>query len=969
VRRRVLQGIGAAVVASLTAVAVFVPGGGSASAATAASCGFASAGTGTYAQTLCWFDLSGYDAAQATSAAGQQLTVALPGGYTMNFTLNVSGSAVRPVAYPTYSAAYLGQNGHYADVAGKPALYQSQSGPTTATLSNIGVTNSAGGAVTGYALVGADAESSDDNESITWTSTAPIQSLTQSIGNACGGGFTGVSTTTVVCTGRSTGTKTGTAILAAQNPTTFSQRMIGSGRQAVAFGVLISKVQLNKSVVNGLAGDTFGISVKDSDGSTVGSANTSGGPAASTGQLTVLTGANGADFTLAETATAGTLSNYTQSWTCTRNGTADPSVPPTSGASASVHVDVGDFENCTITNTGRPVGITLTKTAVVHDTNRDGLPDAGDQIDYTFTVTNSGELTLTTVAVHDDKVGTVTCAQTTLAPGASTTCATTPYSITAADQSAGTVDNTATATGVPPGAIATITSAPASTHTPLVAPHPAITLVKSASAGPYTVDQPITYSFAVTNSGNVALTDVHVDEGPFTGHGTMSPIRCPVTTLAPGAATTCTATYTITQADVDAGSIHNTATATGIPPANLPPTTSTPSEVTVLIPAAPGITLEKSADPTTVHAAGDPVTYRFVVGNSGNVTLTDLSVRETAFSGTGTPPVVNCPVTTLAPGASTTCTASYSVTQADIDAGTITNSATATGTSPTGAPVTDTATAVVNAPSAPALTLVKSASPNDKASFVVGRRITYSFAVTNTGNVTLADVHVDEGTFTGHGSMSPITCPITTLAPGVATTCTATYTVTQADVDAGSVENAATATGTPPTGPPTVSPPSTVTVPGNRAPALTLVKKASPAVITAAGQTVHYTFGVTNTGNVTVHAVGIDEGRFSGHGALSSISCPVTTLAPGVATTCTGTYRIVGADLHSRELRNTATATGTTAGGPVESGPSTATVTVHVSAPPPVLAGTGNDTARQLLIGGLLVLVGGAVLLLARRRT
>jgi len=162
---------------------------------------------------------------------------------------------------------------------------------------------------------------------------------------------------------------------------------------------------------------------------------------------------------------------------------------------------------------------------------------------------------------------------------------------------------------------------------------------------------------------------------------------------------------------------------------------------------------------------------------------------------------------------------------------------------------------------------------------------------------------VDESSFTGHGSMSPISCPVTTVAPGVATTCTATYTVTQADVNAGSVENAATATGTPPTGPPTVSPPSTVTVPGNRASALTLIKKASPAVVTAVGQTVHYTFRVTNTGNVTVHAVGIDEGRFSGHGALSSISCPVTTLAPGVATTCTATYRIVRADLRSRELR------------------------------------------------------------------
>ena len=354
--------------------------------------------------------------------------------------------------------------------------------------------------------------------------------------------------------------------------------------------------------------------------------------------------------------------------------------------------------------------------------------------------------------------------------------------------------------------------------------------------------------------------------------------------------------------------------------------------------------------------------------NSGNVTLSQVTVAETAFSGTGTPPAVTCPTATLAPGAATTCTATYAVNQADVDAGTITNSAIASGTPPHGAPVSDTATATVTAPAAPALTVVKTASPSDKASFVVGRRITYSFAVTNTGNVTLHALHVDEGSFTGHGTMSPITCPVTTLAPAATTTCTATYTVTQADVDAGSVKNTATATGTPPVGPPTVSPPSTVTVPGNPQPAMTLVKKASPAVVTAVGQTVHYTFLVTNTGNLTLHAVRIDEGRFTGHGAMSAISCPVTTLAPTATTTCTATYRVTRADLADGPLRNTATATATTpSGGPAGSAPSTATVAVH--GPAPVLSATGNDTARQLLIGLLLVLGGAAVLLIARRRT
>ncbi|MBF4619527.1 hypothetical protein ITJ44_15740, partial [Clavibacter sp. VKM Ac-2873] len=141
-----------------------------------------------------------------------------------------------------------------------------------------------------------------------------------------------------------------------------------------------------------------------------------------------------------------------------------------------------------------------------------------------------------------------------------------------------------------------------------------------------------------------------------------------------------TATYTLTQADIDAGKVTNSATATGTPPGDTPPPTSPPSDSTVPGTQTPSLSVVKSADPGSITSAGETVSYSFVVTNTGNVTLTDVTVDETQFSGTGTLSEISYPTRTLAPGASTTATASYVATQADVDAGSITNTATATGT-------------------------------------------------------------------------------------------------------------------------------------------------------------------------------------------------------------------------------------------------------------------------------------------------
>ena len=83
-------------------------------------------------------------------------------------------------------------------------------------------------------------------------------------------------------------------------------------------------------------------------------------------------------------------------------------------------------------------------------------------------------------------------------------------------------------------------------------------LVKTATPGTYSVvGEVVSYSYLVTNVGNVTLA------GPFTVSDNKATVTCPAdTSLAPGASITCTATYTIGQADLDAGAVTNTATAT-----------------------------------------------------------------------------------------------------------------------------------------------------------------------------------------------------------------------------------------------------------------------------------------------------------------------------------------------------------------------------------------------------------------------
>ena len=218
----------------------------------------------------------------------------------------------------------------------------------------------------------------------------------------------------------------------------------------------------------------------------------------------------------------------------------------------------------------------------------------------------------------------------------------------------------------------------------------------------------------------------------------------------------------------------------------------------------PQLTVSKAASVASVDAAGDQITYTVTVTNPGNVTITGITVTDPlgtltcATSGTAT-------IASLAPAAQETCTLTYALTQAVLDSngggdGDLDNTATAQGSYGTQT-VQATGSTSVALVIAPSLAVTKTA--NDTTDVTAGQVITYTYVVTNTGNQTIAnialsDAHDGSGaapvpggeTLSTDGGTPGDSSDATSnngvwssLAPGDAVTFTATYTVTQTDVD------------------------------------------------------------------------------------------------------------------------------------------------------------------------------------------
>jgi uncharacterized repeat protein (TIGR01451 family)/gliding motility-associated-like protein len=173
-------------------------------------------------------------------------------------------------------------------------------------------------------------------------------------------------------------------------------------------------------------------------------------------------------------------------------------------------------------------------------------------------------------------------------------------------------------------------------------------ITKEASVSTYqSIGEVITYTITVTNTGNVPLENILVED-PITGLSeTIELLEVGVNN-----AVVFNTDYVITQADLDLGRFVNLATAS---------TEDIDKSVNETINAIQesGISITKTADKTEVQDEGEEINYTITVINTGNTTLTSILVKDPL---TG----LEESIESLVPGEELTFTTSYTVTEADI---------------------------------------------------------------------------------------------------------------------------------------------------------------------------------------------------------------------------------------------------------------------------------------------------------------
>ena len=645
-----------------------------------------------------------------------------------------------------------------------------------------------------------------------------------------------------------------------------------------------------------------------------------------------------------------------------------------------------DDDPTIVTLTATP-SIDVSKSASLVDPNNNGA-DLGDTIVYTITVTNTGDLTLTGVGISDtitDGNGgalslssgpTLTSGNAaSLDVGASLTYSAT-FVINQPAVDSGSVINVANITASSPGQTRNVSGTSDDPDTiaqddptvVTISSNPLIEVLKSVQItdngdGVTGKGDIARYTITVQNTGDITLNNITVsdtltdlngntlnlDSGPsFSGSDQGSAQG----SLKPSETATYIGLYIINQSAVDNGGISNVAQAISgsVSDTSDDPNTAEADDATVTtITASPSLEVTKSAivtdnDQDGATGAGDIINYTITVRNTGNITLSGITISDTLTDGLGNSLTLGNPggnpqysstsmgsaVGTIKPEETQTYTAFYVISPSAAGTSKIVNSAIVTASSPgqtnnvsdtSDDPNTaeaDDATEVSITPN-PSIEATKTqvvSDTNGSGLNDTGDIIIYTIEIENTGNVTLTSISLDD-TITDHNGnalsldggptfvSSSNGSPAGTLGSAEIATYTASYTIGSAAAYSGSVRNRVIVTSS--------SPGNTDDVidisdngdddDGNRFNDFTVVQTTAQASIeviktatvsdtnannlTDAGDIIIYQVGVTNTGGVNLDSLTFTDNLTDGNGGALNLDAPLTFVSATTSSTST----------------------------------------------------------------------------------
>ncbi|MBP7961013.1 MAG: DUF11 domain-containing protein [Caldilineaceae bacterium] len=306
-------------------------------------------------------------------------------------------------------------------------------------------------------------------------------------------------------------------------------------------------------------------------------------------------------------ANVNDLLDVTESWTFTCTATLNTTTTNTAtiGGTDLLGEPVRDQASASVTTIAPAIGLAKVAAPVI--------VAPGQAVTYTFTVTNAGDDPLSAITLSDDRCGPL------LFEGGDLDAdtlldLTESWVYTCSAPAPGDLTNTASVTGT--DSLGGVVSAQASAVVDVIAP--AIGLTKTASAPVVHAGDVVTYTFTVTNAGDVALANVSVSDdlcAPvlFGGGDGNSDARLDLGE-----------TWTYICTDMLNGDTFNTATATGTDALGGTVSAQASARVDVI---NPGLRVTKTASAAQVYE-GESVVFTYTVRNTGDTPLASLTATD-----------------------------------------------------------------------------------------------------------------------------------------------------------------------------------------------------------------------------------------------------------------------------------------------------------------------------------------------------